>query len=248
MTITSSHICAALRLRYPKESHALMFEVAPSTGGGTRYADAVAFGLWASHGHAIDGIEVKVSRSDFLNEMKQPEKSQPIFQFCNRWWLACPKDMVKPDELPPTWGLLEYIDGGTLRQKIKAPKLSPIKPTTGFFAAMMRRHAGRDEGMAEIAVRARLQSLEGDIRQRLEREYRHKHEEKIADAERGLQALERIKAETGIDLASYGSKDRLITAVKLVMSLNEGWEHNLKGLRNSAAAVLAAVDESGLVP
>lgn len=115
--ITSAHIRAALLLRYPVGSHALLWEVANGTGGNTRrFADAVAIGLWPSHGHAIEGIEIKVSRSDLLNELKNPEKSQPVYQYCNRWWLACPKGMAIIDEIPQSWGLMELV-GDSMRVK-----------------------------------------------------------------------------------------------------------------------------------
>lgn len=244
--VTSADVCMALKLRYPRESHALMFEVAPTTGGGTRYADAVAVGLWRSHGHGIEGIEVKVSRADFLNEMKQPEKSQPVFQFCNRWWLACPKDMVKPEELPPTWGLLELC-AGALRQKVKAPKLDPVPITMGFFAAMIRRHAGMDEEMTKLTVRAQMADYEKLTRARLEQHFEHRFSTRQREAEAGLSVLVRVKEETGIDLSDWQNRDdRLLSAVKLVQSL-AGDYSGIKDLRRSAASLVEAVDASGLL-
>lgn len=239
--VTSSHVCAALKLRYPKDRHALMFEVAPSTGGGTRYADAVAVGLWRSHGHRIEGIEVKVSRADSLSEMKQPEKSSPVFEFCDRWWLACPKDMVKPDELPSTWGLLELQADGVLREKVKAPKLTPRAVDIGFFAALCRRHAGVDEEMSRVM----LQRMETQQHERLRVEYERKFRMQNIEAAGAL--VDKIKEETGLDLASYENRD-LIPVIKLVQSLNSGWDGStLPGLLQAMRQLSARIADSGLV-
>ena len=243
----ASDICSALRLRFPRESHALLFEVADTTGGTRRYADAVAIGLWSSHGHAIEGVEVKISRSDFLNEMKQPQKSEAVFKFCNRWWLACPKDMVKPAEIPHTWGLLELHSDGVLRQKVKAPKLTPIGCTMGFLAALLRRHAGVDEEMAKNEIDREVQMATERIRVRLEEKAKNDYSSRVRLAEESLKTVERIKEETGLDLTSHRHRDdELIAAIQLAMKLRGRWNSPLKNLRASSELLIAAIDESGL--
>src|SRR5208282_6858544 len=75
-------------------------EVRDATGfDGHRTADAIAVSLYRSRGKAIWGFEMKVSRSDWLHELKQPEKSESIMRYCNYWALVVPnKDIVKPGE------------------------------------------------------------------------------------------------------------------------------------------------------
>lgn len=73
--------------------------------GQLRTADAIAIDTWESKGLEIHGFEVKCSRSDWLTELKAPEKSEPFRAFCDRWWLVTSsKDIVKPGELPEGWG------------------------------------------------------------------------------------------------------------------------------------------------
>ncbi len=50
----------------------------------------------------IRGFEIKVSRSDFLKD----EKWQRYSEFCSSLSLVCPKDMIKPEEIPRPFGLL----------------------------------------------------------------------------------------------------------------------------------------------
>lgn len=52
-------------------------------------------------------IECKVSRADFLADFDKPFRKKPAFGLgCERFYLT-PPDLVRRDELPPGWGLLE---------------------------------------------------------------------------------------------------------------------------------------------
>ena len=80
-----------------------------------RTADAIAIDTWESQGLEVHGFEIKCSRSDWLTELKHPEKSEPFRRFCDRWWLVTSsKDIVKPGELPEGWGhmamSMTYVD------------------------------------------------------------------------------------------------------------------------------------------
>jgi hypothetical protein len=91
--------------------------------GGTwhsRRADAIALSLWTQPEQkkiqfdepgkkriirtTVIGFEIKVNRSDWLNELKQPEKAETMKQYCNQWVLVAPEDVVKPFEIPKGWG------------------------------------------------------------------------------------------------------------------------------------------------
>lgn len=218
--VSSADIRAALLLRYPKASHALVFEVAPETGGGTRYADAVAVGLWKSHGHKIEGFEIKVSRSDFLNELKQPEKSQPVFRYCNLWWLVTPKGLVQPDELPENWGLLELQDSGSLRERVKPGKLKPDPITVGFFASLMRRGTEADHALVDSLVRKQIDERVEQAKSTMRYERSSADSLRVQAAESGMALLERIKEETGLDLAgSEWRQPKYLEAIKILAAL-----------------------------
>lgn len=130
---------AALLTRYPAESWALAWEVGDGTGRHcTRHADAVAMGLWPSRGLELHGLELKASRTDWLKELKDPAKADSVAKYCDRWWLVVAnKDMVRPGELPPLWGLLA-MTGDTLKQIVEAKPLKPIPIDRVFLAGLMR--------------------------------------------------------------------------------------------------------------
>ncbi len=84
-----SALRAAILKRWESPAWNTFFEVPNSTGfAKSRTADAVAVCTWPSRGMEIHGIEIKSYRSDWLRELKQPEKSEPVQRFCDRWWVV----------------------------------------------------------------------------------------------------------------------------------------------------------------
>lgn len=136
--MTEADIKNLLRKRYTAPQFAFMTNVANSTGFASTYADGVAFSLWPSSGFQVEGFEIKVSRQDFLNEMKHPEKASNIITYCDKWWLVAPKGLVHKDELPKAWGFYEIVNDKFFTRK-PAPQLENKEFNINFFAAMIRR-------------------------------------------------------------------------------------------------------------
>jgi hypothetical protein len=246
--VTAADIRAALALRYPSKSHSLMFEVAPETGSATRYADAVAVGLWRSHGHKIEGFEIKVSRSDFLSEMAKPEKSAPVFQYCNHWWLVTPKGLVEPSELPTTWGLMELC-GDMLRVKVKAPALKPVPPTIGFFASLCRRGGQNVNDLVEKLLNKERDALTTAIRGKIRAEFEGARSRQQKAIEAGMKTLEDIKVATGIDLAApEWTRPDWLAAVKFVAEVGVGRAYGaLADVLSGCKRLCKKIEDAGLV-
>lgn len=116
-------------------------QVASSTGGANNIADVMILGAWHSSGNELEGFEVKVSRADWLNEVKNPAKCLPSKQYCHKWWLViADASMVKDGELPDDWGMM-VADRGVLKVVKKAPKLTPVPLTIDFVASLLRTDA-----------------------------------------------------------------------------------------------------------
>jgi hypothetical protein len=105
--------------------------------GPLRTADALAVDLWPSSGHLVHGFEVKVSRSDWLHELKDPEKAEAFKPYCDHWWLVVPDASIVRDDLPDGWGLLA-VSNGSLRVRRRAPKLARQPMPFGMTAAWLR--------------------------------------------------------------------------------------------------------------
>lgn len=103
----------------------------------TRTADYVAMDLWPSKGLPLHGHEVKVSRSDWLTELKHPEKAEQFKQFMDYWWLVVSDPGIVRDDLPPGWGLM--VRKGLRLQVVRsAPRLSPALIPRTFLACLLR--------------------------------------------------------------------------------------------------------------
>lgn len=73
--------------------------------GGSEEADAIG---WRSWNPIL--IECKASRSDFLADRKKIFRRNPYMGMGRTRYFMAPKGMIKPEELPDKWGLIE-VDG-----------------------------------------------------------------------------------------------------------------------------------------
>ena len=147
----------ALRNKYDDNGWSYAFLQQVSNGTGTkcnRWCDALAVQLWESRGLEIIGFEVKVSRADWIKELKHPEKADAIAQYCHQWYLVVGNaDIVQLGELPTTWGLMVPHTKKTL--KIVKPAVRNEKPKPvdmPFLCAVLRR------AVEQHTTKAKLQS------------------------------------------------------------------------------------------
>ncbi len=156
---TEAEVIAALARKYPSPEWAFFPHVRDATGfGGSRTADAIAMSLWPSRGLELHGFEVKVSRSDWMREKKNPEKAEEVAQYCDRWWLVVgDATIVSEGELPDGWGLLVPGPGGlVVRQAAGALREKAPAIPRHFVASLLR--AATDglipKGSIEATVKA----------------------------------------------------------------------------------------------
>lgn len=249
-SLNTTHARDMLRKRYAAPEWAFMEEVAPATGGGTRYADGVAMNLWSSRGHAVHGFEIKVSRSDWLRELKDPAKAEPVYRYCDHWWIVAPKGVVKPGELPPTWGHMELRATGLVICDA-APRLEAAPLSRAFFASMMRRGHESIERLAEFKVRAAILASQEQIDQRVADGLRRRN----GELEELKKRLDEFEAKTGMKIDRWNGPP--IGAIKMAQQLQRldgyGEAGSLKALhrleqelQRCADDVRKAIAESGL--
>ena len=144
MSKRTSAVVEGLRKQWAYPDAALLTEFRGGTGWSRdSRADALAMHLWPSKGLELIGFEIKTSRSDWLRELKDPGKAEPIKQFCDRWYLLIDDSRIaKLDEVPDDWGLLVFTDGMIQGAKWdtrkEAPKLNPKPVDRPFLASLMR--------------------------------------------------------------------------------------------------------------
>jgi hypothetical protein len=249
VVLNTSHAYALLRKRYEGNEWVLLEEVAPATGGGTRYADALAINLWNSRGHAIIGFEVKTSRSDWLRELKQPQKAEPIFRYCDHWNIVAPKGVVKDGELPPNWGLLE-VRAASLVQTVPAARLEPVPITKAFFASLVRRAFEQVDRRAQNLVANELLKA----REQQEETIAQRVKQRTREVESLVEGMKRFRDATGLDMDPWGGPP--IAVIKMAQQLERlsGYDGKALGrllqvandLDRTAKSIREAVGETGL--
>ena len=240
-----------LKRRYPAPSWACIPQVANGTGGSARrWADAVALCCWPSMGMELHGFEIKTYRSDWLRELENGEKSQAVWQFCDRWWVVAANDtVVAPGELPKTWGLL-VPKGGKLFTVIAAPPLDP-KPVTKTFVASVLRNA------MEVCVPDALLHTEyergfeeGKKEGQEARKYDHERaSEKVAALEAAVAAFEKT---AGVEfprvdewMKTFADHEAFGAAVREVLAGRQGHLINsMIAVRDRARALADEVDKN----
>lgn len=154
--MTERDFFECLKPRYNGNDFALVPQVRNQTGftRRVRTADAIAISLFPSRGIDVHGFEFKDSRTDWLKELKEPEKSEEIGRFCAFWWLVVsdPKHF-QPDELPAAWGAMHAVDGAVKVLK-KAPRRDVQEPSWVFVAAVLR--AAKDFVTSEVEIQRRI--------------------------------------------------------------------------------------------
>lgn len=139
---SESQLVSLIHQKYEGEAYARLAQVRNGTGhrSVTRTADALVMSLWPSRGIHLYGFEVKSSRSDWLHELKKPEKAEEIARFCHFWTLVTANDQVaKLEEIPVTWGWMVPDKTGKKLITLKEPTLHIGQaPTYEFLASIFR--------------------------------------------------------------------------------------------------------------
>lgn len=210
----SAPLMEAVHRSFPSPHFVTLSEVRDSTGfDSKRSADALALGMFRSRGRLLHGFEFKVSRSDWLCELRQPQKSESWFQHCDRWALIVPDPaIVKVEELPAGWGLgVAKIRG--VKWIVQPPVLSP---------APLDRHA-----LCALVFRA-LQNVE--------RDQQHIHDEAFNEG------YERGEKEKKAALESVNEWRDCVTAFENATGLSIRWSFREPEKAKSLGDALRALE------
>lgn len=215
----------ALRARYAAPQYAYFEEVANGTGARIRrYADGVAMSLWPSRGLTLTCFEIKEARSDFLREIKNPEKAEEIGKRCDYFFIVAPPEVVKDlSELPPAWGYLQF-KSGKLVQKKAAERTASIELDRNFLAALLRRlHEGFEREKRELVHK---ESIADELKKAEERgravaEIEFKGD--IRELKQLKECVDIFEENAGIKIVRWGPGNvDLGKAVKKVLSVPRG--------------------------
>jgi hypothetical protein len=177
--MTAADIRGLLKMRYAPPRSAIVFEVAKGTGSHAhRHIDAVAMDLWPSSGFHLHGFEIKVSRSDWTREIKDPMKAEELAAFLDQMWVVAPAGIVPIDTLPPKWGLLEVNPETRAMLTVREAQSVEAKPITRAFVAGLLRASSRSvSGLVDAVIAERERTLVEEFHRK-----QREQERKVADA------------------------------------------------------------------
>lgn len=138
----TAKLITMLQNRHSGFEWATFAELPTRTGGAAQRLDFFAMNLWESNKYIRVAYEIKVSRSDFLREMDQPQKRADAERLANQCFFVTPAGLVKPDEIPQGWGLLEATKAGLRRKKVAQQRV--IDPPPIWFVASLARRTADD--------------------------------------------------------------------------------------------------------
>ena len=203
-----------------------------------RKIDLLVCSFWRSRGYALDAVEVKVSHSDWMREVNNPEKADFWYEHSDRFWVAVPSELTARvrDTLPPTWGLLG-ISGGRASEVVKAPKHDRTPLTWGTTLGIIRASSGAGANAVQRAYERGRQ--EG-----------HRSAEASARGSTQYEALrsrvESFEKASGLDLANWRADfrgqdpEQLGDAVKRLLEVEHEVERAERRLRDITDSLAAA--------
>jgi hypothetical protein len=118
---------------------------------------------WNSHTSYL--VECKVSRADFLRDKKKlTRKIEAVAMGAHRFYL-CPEGVIKPQDLPPRWGLL-YAKGRRVWPMVEAQPFDNYsrEHEIAFLVSMLRRtqlRLGNRELSEWLQLKNRFEALGG---------------------------------------------------------------------------------------
>lgn len=224
--MTTEELLNKLSKKYPSPQYSFLSQVRNTTGLSqqVRTADALALSLWPSRGNHLIGFELKISRSDWLHEWKNPAKAEAIAQFCDMFYLVIADlSIVDISEVPKTWGIMVYSPTKkavtTLRE---APLLEALPISRSFLCGFMR---NVDESISRQYTPA--VEVTKIINDRVESEIKYRTSEFSRKAEaydKLKENLEKFEKESGLDLVrlKYGWQDPIELGKVVNIVLNGG--------------------------
>ena len=209
---TAEDLEALLRVRFSEPAWAFLPQVRNGTGWArtARTVDALAMGLWPSRGLHLNGFEIKVRRSDWFGELKNPQKAEEIAQYCDFFWLVASKDIIKIEEVPSNWGLI--IPSGKHTKIIKqAEKLEPKQIDRLFLAAILRK------AQETITPESELREARTEGRKQGEKNTRTVLKYELEEWERLKKDVHEFEKKSGVSIRRWDCQD-IGEAVRMVLA------------------------------
>jgi len=185
----------------------------------------------------IIAVEVKRSRSDFVRDQKWPE----YLKVCNQFYWACPKGLIKKDEIDPRCGLI-YINESTHKARTARKALyrdAPPDPNLLLYLLFWRM---REPTKNEVLERVRADMAESA---EIGKTYRNFVSRKLTEADERVRKSEnaaRSAGDAAFAVTSWMAANG-VNAYELKRLLKTAYElQNWRGAERELVNALSAME------
>jgi hypothetical protein len=240
--LTAHDLDQAIRARYESPEWHVESEVTLAS----RRLDLVAFNLWSARSYRVVGFEIKVSRGDWMREIAAFQKSEDWTAVVDAFYVVTPPKLVKDEELPIGWGLLEFTGGRMMTRRHatirEGATTLPREVAARFFTRLTHR-ASVDERQAEMRAR---DDLRREIRAEIEKQ-NGKAVETLADENVRLEREHReLLSAMGLRPSDWRAHEKAMKAAAAFASLDSSavemmLERSATKLEEHAVSIRSAI-------
>lgn len=230
----AEEIVELIRKRYPAikkgyNPHVVLEQVPDGTTNQNRWVDVAVFSMWESLGGLTrSAFEIKVTREDFLNELRNPEKHQWCKECFHEFWFVAPKDVINIDELPSGAGwMYPTTNGDKLMIARQAPRNDNPKLDDQLLSAFMRA-AGKVQ--KTLHDRTYEDKFKDDFRYKTAKYYEEAVNKFLK--ERGSYHYHNSFEEVYLDLKNTTMEKAFIEERDNFLQVLEGFQHETVSLMN----------------
>ncbi len=208
--VTSEDVRNALHSKYRADQYLKIEEFDEFRTG--RRIDFMAVSLVRSR-PGVHGIEIKVSRTDWLKEMRTAMKAD-AFYFCDYYYLASPPGIWQNGEVPSGWGIYEF--SGDKVKLIRDPTLLPSKYDFMFLKTLIGRILRPESSAISKARKEGYNDGYNAGKRSIETAYETKSLQRQLDNYKTV--FGEFKANSGIDITSIWELGNIGKIVKMIQN------------------------------
>jgi hypothetical protein len=142
-----------------REKHKEDVFVAECKDGPTVFGSHLRMDAWTMNrswsNPCTSGYEVKVGRSDYLQDDKWPG----YLPLCNKFWFVSPADVIHPSEVPESAGLMHVASTGRILRTVKKAPYRQVDDPVALYRYIL---------MCRATIKGAWAESEGDRQARLD--------------------------------------------------------------------------------
>lgn len=258
--ITTEQIEAALGDRYKGRGWANFFQFRPMTSweASSNAIDLLSVGLWRKQDKIV-AHEIKISRSDFLRDLKKFKTKHGIaLKISHEFYYVCPWGLIPKNEIPDVAGLM-YVDKGFKIRITKPAILRELDAIPFHFFQGFAQEFGNTVNHTKIPVKFLGKDMTQDDFEKLlegkrdwdfERNVEKKAKEMIQEKEKKEGGHDRFISEVQQLCSFYGEDEekgfaKVLKYIELGMEVESSWgfTRHLEEMRGAINKIQSLIDE-----